>query len=271
MIPLRAFHSNPIDGLAMTLLQAIDLSATGCPASERRLKIIIHPPADFPRVGHKFINVPANQELKINIKPLMMTTSPHLVKYPVATRQCFFNSDRSLQFFKYYSQSNCNFECLTNFTIMMCGCARMAMPRDNLTRVCMLKDRSCINKCKYLFDKKSLEDLDNFEERHFREHFGLNSEQIQHLLYHSCECLPSCVSLHYEITTLPLLLDDQNEIVFPNSKESRVMIFFEDTQFLKSKRSEIYDWGDFIANCGGLLGNSFEFSARIINNIFFLL
>lgn len=32
------------------------------------------------------------------------------------------------------------------------------------------------------------------------------------------------------------------------------MIFFRDSQFITSKRSELYGQTDFLANCGGLLG-----------------
>lgn len=35
---------------------------------------------------------------------------------------------------------------------------------------------------------------------------------------------------------------------------ARVVIFFRDSQFITSKRSELYGPTDFLANCGGLLG-----------------
>lgn len=35
---------------------------------------------------------------------------------------------------------------------------------------------------------------------------------------------------------------------------ARVIIFFRDSQFITSKRSELYGPTDFLANCGGLLG-----------------
>lgn len=35
---------------------------------------------------------------------------------------------------------------------------------------------------------------------------------------------------------------------------SRLSIFFKETQFITSKRSELYGLTDFLANCGGLLG-----------------
>lgn len=35
---------------------------------------------------------------------------------------------------------------------------------------------------------------------------------------------------------------------------ARLSIFFKETQFITSKRSELYGLTDFLANCGGLLG-----------------
>lgn len=35
---------------------------------------------------------------------------------------------------------------------------------------------------------------------------------------------------------------------------ARLSIFFKETQFITSKRSELYGQTDFLANCGGLLG-----------------
>lgn len=35
---------------------------------------------------------------------------------------------------------------------------------------------------------------------------------------------------------------------------AQVVIFFRDSQFITSKRSELYGPTDFLANCGGLLG-----------------
>lgn len=43
-------------------------------------------------------------------------------------RQCFFDTERQLRFFKIYTQRNCELECLANFTVKTCGCAKFSMP-----------------------------------------------------------------------------------------------------------------------------------------------
>lgn len=48
-------------------------------------------------------------------------------------------------------------------------------------------------------------------------------------------------------------------------------IFFKETQFITSKRSELYGLTDFIANCGGLLGLFIGVSTLSIVEIFYYL
>jgi hypothetical protein len=47
-------------------------------------------------------------------------------------RKCFYQNENQLRFFKVYSQSNCEWECLTNFTMKACGCVMFYMPSDRL-------------------------------------------------------------------------------------------------------------------------------------------
>lgn len=109
----------------------------------------------------------------------------------------------------------------------------------------------------------SLDDMETWRAEELRKNYEFTSEKVDQLMLQSCDCLPSCVSLNYEtlsyeIATLPQPAKDQQRTeAHRKSRESNVMIHFEDAQFLKTKRSEIYGWGDFIANCGGLLGKSF--------------
>lgn len=46
----------------------------------------------------------------------------------VRRRQCFFNNERYLRFFKLYTQANCELECLTNHTLKECSCVKFSMP-----------------------------------------------------------------------------------------------------------------------------------------------
>lgn len=72
--------------------------------------------------------VPVSEDTLITIKPKMTITSEGLRSYNPNQRQCVFLSERSLHFYKVYSQRNCEDECLANFTKIECGCVKFSMP-----------------------------------------------------------------------------------------------------------------------------------------------
>lgn len=72
----------------------------------------------------------------------------------------------------------------------------------------------------------------------------------------SCDCLPLCTSIEYnvEISQADYKLEDNLKDVNEDAKYTKLIIFFKNSQFIASKRSELYGMTDFLANCGGLLG-----------------
>lgn len=91
-------------------------------------KLFLHTPGDILNENDVSIRVPFSEEIHISIESTITTTSDGLRKYPIESRQCFFNSERQLQFFKFYSQNNCKIECLTNYTLQKCDCVKFNMP-----------------------------------------------------------------------------------------------------------------------------------------------
>ena len=82
--------------------------------------------------------------------------SPHL-------RNCYFEGEKVLKYFKTYTKALCDYECLTNHTLEKCGCVKFSMPRGKDTRIC-------------LYDELSW-NLTFFPQQ--------------------CNCLPSCSDLRY--------------------------------------------------------------------------
>lgn len=88
-----------------------------CRGPVQGFKILLHTPGEIPRVSKQYFRVPLRQEVVVSVKPNMITTSPGLAGYAPERRQCYFNDERNLKFFKIYTQSNCELECLANFTL----------------------------------------------------------------------------------------------------------------------------------------------------------
>lgn len=112
-------------------------------------------------------------------------------------RQCFFNEERYLQFFKVYTQQNCELECLTNFTLSQCGCVKFSMPRNETTAVCGAKSIQCYNDAE-----------DDLLKREINE--GLAGSALNKRGKTECNCLPSCTSITYDAETSQADFDWEN-------------------------------------------------------------
>lgn len=107
-------------------------------------KFILHLPNEIPTLLHDSDHVDFNHGAAIKITAKMTASEIFLKKYSPEKRKCFFEDERKLQFFKVYTKNNCNFECLTNFTLRSCGCVAFYHPRTESTKVCDLEKISCI-------------------------------------------------------------------------------------------------------------------------------
>lgn len=124
------------------------------------------------------------------------------------------------------------------------------MPRDNKTRICDQSEVACYDSAE---DNLMMAELSQSLE---------SGSGVNKLGKTACNCLPSCTSINYDAEISQADYEftkvfnaygaDLNE--FPGAVLARLTIFFKEAQFITSKRSELYGLTDFMANCGGLLG-----------------
>lgn len=250
--PKRVFGAGARAGMNMILkLKTSDIDYQ-CRGAVQGFKVILHLPNELPLASKNFFRVPLHQEVMVNIKPNMITTSSGLAGYEPNSRQCYFNHEKYLRFFKSYTQSNCEIECLANYTLYYCKCVKFSMPRDNVTKICDQKDIECYEEAE---DELLFENYDNS--------LRTNPETVESSEVPFCNCLPSCTSINYEAETSQADFEFQKVLdaktinyieSLKNMSLARMKIFFKDAQFRTSKRSELYGLTDFISNCGGLLG-----------------
>lgn len=127
--PYRVFGAGARLGL-FTLLRLYEQHLEYlCRGPVQGFKITLHTPGEVPQVSKHYFRVPYLQEVLVAVRPNMITTSDGLRHYEPNRRQCFFDSERNLKFFKVYTQRNCELECLSNFTKTECGCVKFSMPR----------------------------------------------------------------------------------------------------------------------------------------------
>lgn len=126
--PFRVFNAKEKTALLiMSRVFEEDLDYL-CRGTHQGFKVILHTPGQALKMSRHSFRVPLSDDVMISIKPKLITTSDELRRYPPKQRQCYFDSERQLGFFKIYTQHNCEVECLSNFTATECGCVKFSMP-----------------------------------------------------------------------------------------------------------------------------------------------
>ncbi|XP_073819618.1 pickpocket protein 28-like [Musca autumnalis] len=255
--PARVLSAGARAGLFIVLQSFKEELDYGCRGPIQGFKVLLHSPDDVPLVSKQFVRIPMGKEIVIAVKPNMITTSAGIAEYEPKRRQCYMMSERSLKFFKVYTQNNCELECLANYTLKTCGCVKFSMPRTPDTPVCGEDKIHCYD---------AAEDSLLFKE--FTE--GLKDILMNEHIETECNCMPACTSLDYntEISQANFDLFNMLEAIGsegylkdnPGVEMSRLSIYFKDNQFITSKRSELYGVTDFLANCGGIFGLFMGFS-----------
>ncbi|XP_065086994.1 pickpocket protein 28-like [Ochlerotatus camptorhynchus] len=244
--PVRVLGAGARAGLNILLrLYEYDLDYI-CRGPVQGFKVLLHTSGEYPQVSKQYFRVPLHQEVIISVKPEMITTSEGLRDYAPHRRQCYFNYERWLKFFKVYTQQNCELECITNYTRLACGCVKFSMPHDDRTEICGSSQIACYNAA----------------ENELLSHDVKHSVNSSYDFRAKCDCLPSCTSVQYDaeisqadFNWRDLFLAYKSPLdEFPGIQLARLTIYFKEAQFITSKRSELYGVTDFLANCGGLLG-----------------
>lgn len=140
-----------------------------CPESGKTFTVFFHLPIEILTPLHepKFVHLGIRKNLVLTAKSYK--TNENLKSYHPLKRGCYFQREKSLKFFKSYTKLNCEFECMSNYTLDKCSCVKFSMPRLNSTPICRVDKISCYHDIMMKWPIK-----DN-----------------------SCDCLPSCSEIQY--------------------------------------------------------------------------
>ncbi|KAL1502785.1 hypothetical protein ABEB36_007882 [Hypothenemus hampei] len=263
--PRRVSFSGAANGLNVNLLVKENYNHSFCKPllSLQGFKVILHTPSTLPRLSQEHFYLPLNTAVKGGVKPVVMNTSEKVKKFEAEKRNCYFENEGSLKYFKEYTLNNCESDCLIRYTLYLCGCVSLYMPRDNITTICTNKKKKCMKKAeKRMFNKKlkwSSKNADN------------NKKPPQ------CHCLPSCRDISYEVVTSstntgPVIMSIGSEL--QRFSQSDLEIYFKRNHFIPMKRqfqTELGDLTDFLGNFGGLLGLFTGFSILSFMEIIYFL
>lgn len=102
-----------------------------CRGIHQSHKLILHSSIEPPHQFYDFVFAPVFSSVMIIPEPKIVDTSETLVSYDPHVRQCYFDGERQLRFFKIYTQRNCESECFAALTKMRCNCSLFFMPSKN--------------------------------------------------------------------------------------------------------------------------------------------
>ena len=172
-----------------------------CLGPDQGFRIFWHMPNEIPSYMHRSVIVGIEKSKNLIMKATQIRTSDDLQRYTAKQRRCFFEDEKPLQFFKSYTKTHCDLECLTNYTLSECGCVKYFMPRNSTTQVCDITKLECAEDAtdSWLENDKS-----------YRE----NSMP--------CNCYPSCSTIKYDVLS-------SMDIDFKTEKT--LEIFGDTTQF----------------------------------------
>ncbi|XP_031632053.1 pickpocket protein 28-like [Contarinia nasturtii] len=224
--PYRVFNAKQGAALFIVMSLSVEDFNYMCIGPIQGFKVTLTMPGERQKVLSRFFEILNSEKSEILVKPKMVMTSNILRHYSPRQRQCFYQSERQLHFFKIYTQNNCEEECLANFTRNECDCVNFSMPRDKKTKICGVANIDCYkNATKKFFGEDELE-----------------SDKVKEFRA-KCKCLASCQYIKYDA-----------DIDRTRFQASLLSVSFADHEVTTLQRSETSTYNDFLATCGGLLG-----------------
>ncbi|KAG5683736.1 hypothetical protein PVAND_013001 [Polypedilum vanderplanki] len=230
--PSRALKIN-ILGL-YTYLNEND-TANNCQGTGKVFPIILHMPNEIPTPFHEEMYLEFGRRKQVTLMIKTYKSTDELKKYLPEKRGCYFEGERQLKFFKSYTKAHCDFECMTNYTLEVCGCVKFSMPRTKGTPICDIDKGDC-------YYNAMLQWPSNHENSH-----------------KPCNCLETCSSIKYSI--LYERNSQLNDFTGPSpvaNTKGGTYSFFS----IRSRNHVIdeyenfaaYRLQNFVADFGGLLG-----------------
>lgn len=184
MYPLHT-GANARDGLEFLFLKGEQKGIKLCTSAS----FLIHSPFELPNAfdTSEYCNFDYEKIITVSIFPEVVFTDESLKSIDPKTRNCYFDGEKNLKFFKIYSKNNCEMECLAEYAMEKCNCTPYHLIRGEETPLCYLGDVKCI----------------------------VNSPGMPKSLRY-CGCLERCNSIKYrfEIYSDRLAVDDNSKYLF---------------------------------------------------------
>ncbi|XP_053685966.1 pickpocket protein 28-like [Sabethes cyaneus] len=206
--------------------------------TEQGFMVYVHSPEDFPQANYRAIYVPMGKSTYITVKATITELSNKLQGFTPERRKCFKAGEKQLEFFRVYTQKNCELECRAREQLFTEGCVNFALPHDEEDKICNVRKVHCTA------------DGSRSRERKIRPQRSSGKK--------SCQCLPTCTYLKYESEMLQTDLDYwsiRNERrKSSNISYTQISVHYNKEKFPTFERTDSYTLTELLGTFGGLLG-----------------
>lgn len=97
----------------------------------------VHPPNELPTsITTDIFELVGGKHVEILITPNVIKADKSLKALAPSDRLCYFEGEQKLHFFEVYTQNNCEFNHLSDYSLNDCDCVPYLFPRNPDTRVC---------------------------------------------------------------------------------------------------------------------------------------
>lgn len=166
--------------------------------------------------------------LDVIISPEITRTEENLRKLNPSARECYFEGERKLKFFKTYSLANCEEECFSKMIFEHCDCVPFNKPRVENMAICLMGSNrgSC--------------------EAFIKSQLDINST-LNFSTRQNCSCLPTCNSVKYNVKYFSRYHSE-------GSNETVLNFIMNTEDIVVYRHYEAFTVSDVISYTGGLLG-----------------
>lgn len=249
--PHRAFPNADYGFNIVLSLKNTDIDHM-CRGPVQGFKVKIHSPDEFPQMSNGAFRVPLNEEVLVGLKAEMTYEETSFVGV------CHMKHEKTLKYFRDYSQMNCQSECRADYVFKKCGCVKFSMIRDNQTKVCTQHDTKCIT--------DAIDEFSTVER--FKTKFP-------------CDCLPSCDSLKYQTEVTSAIFDfkqvfkafnESLENEFSKAILSRLVVYFKHDHYTIKTLFEIEEgYLSILSQIGGIAALFLGVSIISVLEVFYFL
>lgn len=114
--------------------------------------VIVHSPNELITQSSQRFYLRDFRDYEFFITPEVVTIADDLRAWPVEARNCFFDDERKLNYFKVYTKNNCEQECLSNAAYEKCGCVPFYLIRSPLQKICGFDQLNCFKNAEMRFE-----------------------------------------------------------------------------------------------------------------------